>query len=107
MHARIEAAALFIDTDDGHAQRQRAVDEVHNALRFLYHARHPAFTDPAGVARLTAALRVKQGSAQHYGEFVLVGCAVEDFDIRLEVVTVKKQAKRHIPCPDRSSVFII
>jgi hypothetical protein len=42
---------------------------------------------------------MEQGGAQHYGKFVLVGRAVEDFYISLEVITMEKEAKRHIPCP--------
>ncbi|MOA30502.1 hypothetical protein D3C78_1515960 [compost metagenome] len=99
MHACIELAALFVDADAGHAELYRSVDKMNDPVRFLHYTQYLAFADPAGITRLTTALRVKQRGAQDHGEFVLLGRAVEDFHIGLEVITMEKEAKRHIPCP--------
>ncbi|GGK49301.1 hypothetical protein GCM10009103_49720 [Pseudomonas koreensis] len=72
---------------------------MNDPVRLLNYAQHLAFADPAGIAGLATALRMKQRGAQHDSEFVLVGRAVEDFHISLEVITMEKEAKRHIPCP--------
>ena len=75
------------------------VDEMDDPVRILNHAQYLAFADPAGITGLSAALGMKQRGAQHHGEFVLVGRAIQDFHIGLEVITMEKEAKRHIPCP--------
>jgi hypothetical protein len=72
---------------------------MNDPLRLLHYTQYLAFADPAGITWLTAALRMKQCGAQYHGEFVLLGRAVEDFHIGLEVITMEKEAKRHIPCP--------
>jgi hypothetical protein len=99
MHARIELATRRVDPNLDHPEFYRVVDKVDDPVRILNHAQHTAFTDKASVEGLSAALRVKQRGAQHHGEFVLVGRAIQDFHVSLEIITMEKEAKRHIPCP--------
>ncbi|VVM91421.1 hypothetical protein PS624_02837 [Pseudomonas fluorescens] len=72
---------------------------MNDPVRLLHYTQYLALADPAGITRLTATLRMEQCGAQHHGKFVLLGRAVEDFHIGLEVITMEKEAKRHIPCP--------
>jgi hypothetical protein len=90
---------LFVDPNLSHAWFYRMVDEMNDPVRILNNPQYPAFADPAGVKGLSTALGVKQRGAQHHGKFVLVGRAIQDFHIGLEVITMEKEAKRHIPCP--------
>jgi hypothetical protein len=99
MHAGIELAALFIDPDLGHAGLYRVVDVMDDPVWILDDPQYLAFTDPAGITRLSTALGVEQCGAQNDREFMLVGRAIQDFHIGLEVITMEKEAKRHIPCP--------
>ncbi|VVO42727.1 hypothetical protein PS712_06053 [Pseudomonas fluorescens] len=107
MHPRIELAALFVDVDLGHADFYRAVDEMDDPVRILNDAQYSAFADPASIEGLPSALRVKQCCAQHHSEFALVGCAVQDFHVGLEVITMEKKAKRHSPCPNLNFYFLL
>ena len=72
---------------------------MNDLLSVLNDAQHLAFTDPSGVAGLTAALGVEQRGAQHHGKFMFPGAAIQDFHVGLEVIAVEKEAKRHVPYP--------
>jgi hypothetical protein len=99
VHSGIELAALFIDPDLRHAEFYRVIDVMNDPVRILDYSQHLAFADPAGITGLAAALGVKQRGAQNDREFILVGRAIQDFHIGFEVITMEKEAKRHIPCP--------
>jgi hypothetical protein len=98
VHARVELATLFVDPNQGHAGFYRVLDEMDDPVWILNHAQYPAVADPADITGLSAALGVEQRCAQHHGEFILVGRTFQDFHIGLEVITMEKEAKRHIPC---------
>jgi hypothetical protein len=94
-------ATLLVDPNPGHARGYRAVDKMDDAVGILDHTKHLALADPAGIKRLSTALGVKECGPQHDGEFVLVGHAVQYFHVGIEVITVEKEAKRHVPNPDK------
>jgi hypothetical protein len=107
VHARVEPAPLLVDTDLGHASLYRSVDKMNDPVRILDDSCDLAFANPAGVTGLSATLGVKQCCAQHHGEFVLVRCAFQDFHIGDEVITMEKEAKRHVPCSYECFHFLL
>jgi hypothetical protein len=70
---------------------------MNDPFGILHHSQYLAFADPASVTRLSAALRVEEGSAQYHGKFVFAGGAFQDFHVGLELITMEKKAQRHIP----------
>ncbi|MOA38651.1 hypothetical protein D3C78_1603580 [compost metagenome] len=71
---------------------------MNDPVRILDNPQYLTITDPARIKGLSATLGVKQRRAQHHCKFVLVGRAIQDLHIGLELITMEKEAKRHIPC---------
>ncbi|MNN43757.1 hypothetical protein D3C81_1580100 [compost metagenome] len=99
MQAGIELSTLFVDLYPGHSRGNRLVDVMHNPIYFLGHAHDLTVTNPAGITGLAATLGMKQRRLQHDGKLVFAGRTFQDFHIGLEVITMEKEAKRHIPRP--------
>src|SRR5690606_28852418 len=102
VHAAIELPALLIHPNLCHAGVHGSINEMDDPVRILYHPQNLALADPASIKGLSASLRMKQRGPEYHGEFIFLGCAVQDLYIGFEVITMEKEAKRHVPCP---SVF--
>jgi hypothetical protein len=50
---------------------------------------------------------MEQRGPQHHGKLVLMGRALQDFHVGLEVITMEKEAERHIPCPYQNFCFLL
>nr|BFE95250.1 hypothetical protein GCM10020185_57860 [Pseudomonas brassicacearum subsp. brassicacearum] len=97
VQARIQLPTLRIHADRSRAQGHRTVDVMDDLWPFLDHAQHLAFTDPSGVAGLTATLGVEQRGVQHHGKLMVPGAAIQDFRVGLEVIAMEKK-RRSVMC---------
>lgn len=96
VQTRVQGAALCIDPCGDRAGLRRLVDVVHHAVDFLGNAHDLAVTEPAGVERLPAALRVENRRLQDDGKLVFVGCTTEHFQLGRQVVVGKKTGARSL-----------